>query len=72
MTYLFMTVTEYMAYTLLFLLLINQIQVIENDKASRGGQTYATNIRGQVPPLVTTDCIIQDQGNSSLLIWESF
>ncbi|NXX51192.1 SC24D protein, partial [Tricholaema leucomelas] len=41
------------------------IQVIENDKASRGGQTYATNIRGQVPPLVTTDCIIQDQGHAS-------
>uniref|UniRef100_A0A2H6N1N7 Protein transport protein Sec24D n=1 Tax=Micrurus carvalhoi TaxID=3147026 RepID=A0A2H6N1N7_9SAUR len=41
------------------------IQVIENDKVSRGGQTYATNIRGQVPPLVTTDCLIQDQGNSS-------
>ncbi|XP_073197094.1 protein transport protein Sec24D isoform X3 [Lepidochelys kempii] len=41
------------------------IQVIENDKASRGGQIYATNIRGQVPPLVTTDCVIQDQGNAS-------
>uniref|UniRef100_A0A663MH65 SEC24 homolog D, COPII coat complex component n=1 Tax=Athene cunicularia TaxID=194338 RepID=A0A663MH65_ATHCN len=41
------------------------IQVIENDKASRGGQIYATNTRGQVPPLVTTDCIIQDQGHAS-------
>ncbi|NXP70010.1 SC24D protein, partial [Ramphastos sulfuratus] len=41
------------------------IQVIENDKASRGGQVYATNTRGQVPPLVTTDCIIQDQGHAS-------
>ncbi|KFP52396.1 Protein transport protein Sec24D, partial [Cathartes aura] len=41
------------------------IQVIENDKASRGGQIYATNIRGQVPPLVTTDCVIQDQGHAS-------
>ncbi|XP_034967495.1 protein transport protein Sec24D [Zootoca vivipara] len=41
------------------------IQVIENDKVSRGGQIYATNIRGQVPPLVTTDCVIQDQGNAS-------
>ncbi|XP_060635002.2 protein transport protein Sec24D [Anolis sagrei] len=41
------------------------IQVIENDRASRGGQIYATNIRGQVPPLVTTDCVIQDQGNAS-------
>ncbi|KAM9030407.1 protein transport protein Sec24D isoform 1-T2 [Ara ararauna] len=41
------------------------IQVIENDKSSRGGQMYATNTRGQVPPLVTTDCIIHDQGHAS-------
>ncbi|NWX84605.1 SC24D protein, partial [Nothoprocta pentlandii] len=41
------------------------IQVIENDKTSRGGQIYATNTRGQVPPLVTTDCVIQDQGHAS-------
>ncbi|ELW62613.1 Protein transport protein Sec24D [Tupaia chinensis] len=41
------------------------IQVIENDRATRGGQVYATNTRGQVPPLVTTDCVIQDQGNAS-------
>uniref|UniRef100_A0A8B9BNU1 SEC24 homolog D, COPII coat complex component n=1 Tax=Anser brachyrhynchus TaxID=132585 RepID=A0A8B9BNU1_9AVES len=39
--------------------------IIENDKASRGGQIYATNTRGQVPPLVTTDCVIQDQGHAS-------
>ncbi|XP_044284452.1 protein transport protein Sec24D [Varanus komodoensis] len=41
------------------------IQVIEDDKTSRAGHVYATNIRGQVPPLVTTDCVIQDQGNAS-------
>nr|XP_031547330.1 protein transport protein Sec24D isoform X3 [Vicugna pacos] len=41
------------------------IQVIENDRATRGGQVYATNTRGQIPPLVTTDCVIQDQGNAS-------
>ncbi|XP_069315254.1 protein transport protein Sec24D isoform X2 [Eulemur rufifrons] len=41
------------------------IQVIENDRATRGGQVYTTNTRGQVPPLVTTDCMIQDQGNAS-------
>ncbi|XP_013370719.1 PREDICTED: protein transport protein Sec24D isoform X2 [Chinchilla lanigera] len=41
------------------------IQVIESDRATRGGQVYATNTRGQVPPLVTTDCVIQDQGNAS-------
>ncbi|XP_019783426.2 protein transport protein Sec24D isoform X1 [Tursiops truncatus] len=41
------------------------IQVIENDRATRGGQVYTTNTRGQIPPLVTTDCTIQDQGNAS-------
>ncbi|XP_038625074.1 protein transport protein Sec24D [Tachyglossus aculeatus] len=41
------------------------IQVIENDKAIRAGQVYFTNTKGQIPPLVTTDCVIQDQGNAS-------
>ncbi|XP_028932493.1 protein transport protein Sec24D isoform X2 [Ornithorhynchus anatinus] len=41
------------------------IQVIENDKATRAGQVYFTNTKGQIPPLVTTDCVIQDQGNAS-------
>ncbi|XP_066488041.1 protein transport protein Sec24D isoform X2 [Tiliqua scincoides] len=41
------------------------IQVIENDKTSRDGQVFVTNIRGQVPPLVTTDYVVQDQGNAS-------
>ncbi|KAK5875936.1 hypothetical protein CesoFtcFv8_026960 [Champsocephalus esox] len=40
-------------------------QVIEDDQAKRGGQVYITNIRGQVPPLVTTEFPIQDQGNAS-------
>lgn len=40
-------------------------QVIDDDQAKRGGQVYATNIRGQVPPLVTTDFTVQDQGNAS-------
>uniref|UniRef100_A0A672MJQ7 Protein transport protein Sec24D-like n=1 Tax=Sinocyclocheilus grahami TaxID=75366 RepID=A0A672MJQ7_SINGR len=40
-------------------------QVIEDDQAKRGGQVYVTNIRGQVPPLVTTDFTVQDQGNAS-------
>ncbi|XP_054457528.1 protein transport protein Sec24D [Anoplopoma fimbria] len=40
-------------------------QVIEDDQAKRGGQIYSTNIRGQVPPLVTTDFTVQDQGNAS-------
>ncbi|MEE6461698.1 hypothetical protein FKM82_001378 [Ascaphus truei] len=41
------------------------IQVIDNDKISRAGQVYTTNVRGQVPPLITTECVIQDQGNAS-------
>ncbi|XP_056156037.1 protein transport protein Sec24D [Lampris incognitus] len=40
-------------------------QVIEDDQAKRGGQVYATNLRGQIPPLVTTDFTVQDQGNAS-------
>ncbi|KAG7496243.1 transport protein Sec24D [Solea senegalensis] len=40
-------------------------QIIMEDKATRGGQVYSTNIRGQVPPLVTTDYTAQDQGNAS-------
>lgn len=41
------------------------IQVIEEDKLRRSGQLFATNSRGQVPPLVTTKCVVQDQGNAS-------
>nr|XP_020467099.1 protein transport protein Sec24D [Monopterus albus] len=40
-------------------------QVIEDDQAKQGGQVLTTNIRGQVPPLVTTDFTVQDQGNAS-------
>ncbi|XP_054907152.1 protein transport protein Sec24D [Poeciliopsis prolifica] len=40
-------------------------QVIEDDKARLGGQVFSTNVRGQVPPLVTTDFTVQDQGNAS-------
>ncbi|XP_026153717.1 protein transport protein Sec24D [Mastacembelus armatus] len=40
-------------------------QVIEDDQVKRGGQVFSTNIRGQVPPLVTTDFTVQDQGNAS-------
>uniref|UniRef100_A0A4W5QR67 SEC24 homolog D, COPII coat complex component n=1 Tax=Hucho hucho TaxID=62062 RepID=A0A4W5QR67_9TELE len=40
-------------------------QVTEDDQAKRGGQVYTTNLRGQVPPLVTTDYTVQDQGNAS-------
>ncbi|XP_003967017.2 protein transport protein Sec24D [Takifugu rubripes] len=40
-------------------------QMIEDDRTKHGGQVYTTNIRGQVPPLVTTDFTVQDQGNAS-------
>uniref|UniRef100_A0A3Q1BAZ2 SEC24 homolog D, COPII coat complex component n=1 Tax=Amphiprion ocellaris TaxID=80972 RepID=A0A3Q1BAZ2_AMPOC len=40
-------------------------QVIEDDQAKQGGQVFSTNIRGQVPPLVTTNFTVQDQGNAS-------
>lgn len=42
-----------------------QTQVIEHDQAKHGGQIFSTNIRGQVPPLVTTNFTVQDQGNST-------
>ncbi|XP_040887320.1 protein transport protein Sec24D [Toxotes jaculatrix] len=41
------------------------IQVIEDDQVKRGGKVFSTNIRGQVPPLVTSDFTVQDQGNAS-------
>ncbi|GAB6028512.1 hypothetical protein CHUAL_002663 [Chamberlinius hualienensis] len=40
------------------------IQVMEDDRRNRTGE-FCTNIRGQVPPLVTTKFITQDQGNCS-------
>ncbi|XP_071503728.1 protein transport protein Sec24C-like [Diadema antillarum] len=41
------------------------IQVIEDDRKNRGGQQFITNLRGQVPPLITTDFQVIDQGNCS-------
>ncbi|KAM9835406.1 protein transport protein Sec24D isoform X2 [Syngnathus typhle] len=40
-------------------------QVIEDDQARHGGQVFSTNVRGQVPPLVTTNFTVQDQGHAS-------
>ena len=45
-------------------MILFQTQVIGDDQAKRGGQVFATNIRGQVPPLVTTDFTVQDQGTT--------
>ncbi|KAG9346191.1 hypothetical protein JZ751_008014 [Albula glossodonta] len=41
------------------------IQVIEDDKASKGNEPFTTGVRGQVPPLVTTTFQVRDQGNAS-------
>lgn len=41
------------------------IQVIQTDRNARGGQQFLTNLWGQVPPLVTTDFQVVDQGISS-------
>ncbi|XP_026996265.2 protein transport protein Sec24C isoform X2 [Tachysurus fulvidraco] len=41
------------------------IQVIEDDKANKGTEPFFTGVRGQAPPLVTTDFHVKDQGNAS-------
>ncbi|KAJ1143311.1 hypothetical protein NDU88_009621 [Pleurodeles waltl] len=41
------------------------IQVIEDDKNNRGLDPFITGVRGQVPPLVTTNFRVQDHGNAS-------
>lgn len=38
------------------------IQVIDDDRQHKSGM-FATNLRGQVPPLITTNFVTQDQGN---------
>ncbi|XP_061307536.1 protein transport protein Sec24C isoform X2 [Pezoporus flaviventris] len=41
------------------------IQVIEDDRNNCGSEPFVTGVRGQVPPLVTTDFLVKDQGNAS-------
>ncbi|MGH0155887.1 UNVERIFIED_CONTAM: hypothetical protein FKN15_030339 [Acipenser sinensis] len=41
------------------------IQVIEDDQANRSSEPFATGVRGQAPPLVTTNFQVKDQGNAS-------
>ncbi|XP_030341993.1 protein transport protein Sec24C isoform X3 [Strigops habroptila] len=41
------------------------IQVIEDDRSNCGSEPFVTGVRGQVPPLVTTDFLVKDQGNAS-------
>lgn len=40
------------------------MQVVLDDQRTKGG-LFLTNQRGQVPPLVTTNFLVQDQGNAS-------
>ncbi|XP_010078978.1 PREDICTED: protein transport protein Sec24C-like, partial [Pterocles gutturalis] len=37
------------------------IQVIEDDRSNRGSEPFVTGVRGQVPPLVTTNFLVKDQ-----------
>ncbi|XP_073541892.1 protein transport protein Sec24C isoform X3 [Phyllobates terribilis] len=41
------------------------IQVIEDDRTNRTNEPFITGMRGQVPPLVTTNFLVKDQGNAS-------
>ncbi|XP_051968721.1 protein transport protein Sec24C-like isoform X3 [Xyrauchen texanus] len=41
------------------------IQVIEDDKANKGNEPFTTGVRGQAPPLITTNFQVRDQGNAS-------
>ncbi|XP_061490573.1 protein transport protein Sec24C isoform X2 [Rhineura floridana] len=41
------------------------IQVIEDDRNNRGSEPFVTGVHGQVPPLVTTNFLVKDQGNAS-------
>uniref|UniRef100_G1S465 SEC24 homolog C, COPII coat complex component n=1 Tax=Nomascus leucogenys TaxID=61853 RepID=G1S465_NOMLE len=41
------------------------IQIIEDDRNNRGAETQRIGVRGQVPPLVTTNFLVKDQGNAS-------
>lgn len=49
-----------------------QIQVIEDDRNNRGSEPFVTGVRGQVPPLVTTNFLVKDQGEEGAkLHWGS-
>lgn len=43
-----------------------QIQVIEDDRNNRGSEPFVTGVRGQVPPLVTTNFLVKDQGETNI------
>lgn len=45
-----------------YMSLLLQIQVIEDDKANKANEPFITGVRGQAPPLVTTNFHVKDQG----------
>lgn len=47
---------------------LRQIQVIEDDRNNRGSEPFVTGVRGQVPPLVTTNFLVKDQGEMNFNI----
>lgn len=46
-----------------------QIQVIEDDRNNRGSEPFVTGVRGQVPPLVTTNFLVKDQGERNFNVF---
>lgn len=50
------------AFSFIISLFFLQIQVIEDDRNNRGSEPFVTGVRGQVPPLVTTNFLVKDQG----------
>ena len=41
------------------------IEVTEDDRNNRGSTPSVTGVWGQVPPLVTTNLLVNDQGNAT-------
>ena len=48
--------------------LLLQIQVVEDDRRNKEG-LFETGQRGALPPLVTTDFIVEDRGMVQPLSW---
>uniref|UniRef100_A0AAZ3P7S1 SEC24 homolog C, COPII coat complex component n=1 Tax=Oncorhynchus tshawytscha TaxID=74940 RepID=A0AAZ3P7S1_ONCTS len=46
-------------------LVLPQIQVIEDDRVNKSSEPFTTGVKGQAPPLVTTNFQVKDQGNAS-------
>ena len=41
-----------------------QIQVMKDDQDNFKDTAFNTSVRGRVPPLITTKCVIRDDGNN--------